>query len=208
MSYSFLTVSIEFKSALFTNQDFLFTSIYSDTHIYLINVNMQFIHVQNDSDWSIHIFLKNSLEKIIEMKEKQYYYVDSDLHDLIAQKSAEDSESNILKLSKTTIVWQNSKVLLNIINENISISFRIQIHQNANSNLIDQVVARYSDIWSEIRQVVNILKKYWMQIHLKNNWKIISTKLKHKSYSVSVNKHIIINKTFNKLHNQKKTYWI
>ena len=43
---------------------------------------MHFIHVQNDSDQSIHISLKNSLEKIVEIKEKQYYYIDNDSHDL------------------------------------------------------------------------------------------------------------------------------
>ena len=65
---------------------------------------MHFIHVQNDSDWPIHISSKNSLEKIIKMKEKQCYYVDNDLHDLTVQKSAKDDESNTLKLSKTIIV--------------------------------------------------------------------------------------------------------
>ena len=80
------------------------------------------------------------------MKEKQCYYVDSNLHDLAAQKFVKDDESNTLKLSKTTIAQQNFKILFNIINENVSIFFKIQIHQNVNLNLIDQVVARYSDI--------------------------------------------------------------
>ena len=53
---------------------------------------MQFIHVQNDSDQSIHIISKNNLEKIIEMKKEQCYYVDNDSHDLTAQKSAENSK--------------------------------------------------------------------------------------------------------------------
>ena len=81
------------------------------------------------------------------MKEKQCYYVDSDSHDLTAQKSAENSKSNTLKLSKTnqvlidlfnmfdmtndtneTIFQQNFKVLSDTINENVSISFEIQIY--------------------------------------------------------------------------------
>ena len=74
--------------------------------------------------------------------------------------------------------------------------------------MIDQVVARYSIIWSEIRQVVDISEKYWMQIHLKNNWKIINAKLKHKFYSVLVNKHAVIDEILDKLHDQEKTYWI
>ena len=62
------------------------------------------------------------------MKEEQCYYVNNDLHDLTTQKSAEDSKSNTLKLSKIIIAQQNSEILSDIINENISISFRIQIH--------------------------------------------------------------------------------
>ena len=45
-----------------------------------------------------------------------------------------------------SIFQQNFRILLSIINENVNISFEIQIHQNANSDLIDQVVARYSII--------------------------------------------------------------
>ena len=140
-------------------------------------------------------------------------------------KSAENSESNALKLSKTnqvlidlfdmfsttntdeTIFWQNFRILLSTINKNVSISFKIQIHQNANLKLIDQVVARYSTVWSEIEQVVNISEKYWMKICFKNNWKVISTKLKHKSYSVSLNECVVIDEILDKLHEQRKTYW-
>ena len=72
---------------------------------------MHFIHVQNDSDWLIHISLKNNLEKIIEMKEEQCYYVDNNLHDLTAQKSEKDNESNTLKSEKTNQVLIDSFVV-------------------------------------------------------------------------------------------------
>ena len=45
-----------------------------------------------------------------------------------------------------TIFQQNFKVLSDIINKNVSISFEIQIYQNANSELIDQVVTKYSAV--------------------------------------------------------------
>ena len=83
LSYSLLTVLIKFKSALSTDWDFLFTSIYSDVYAHLIDTDAQFIHVQNDSDWLIHISSKNNLRKIIEMKKKQCYYIDNNLHDLM-----------------------------------------------------------------------------------------------------------------------------
>ena len=46
-----------------------------------------------------------------------------------------------------------------------------------------------------------------MKICLKNNWEIINTKLKHKSYLILFNKHTIIDEILNKLHEQEKIYW-
>ena len=106
-SHSFLTVLIKFKSALFTDQDFLFASIYFDAHTHLINADTDFIHVWNDFNQLIHISLKNSLEKIIKMKEKQCYYIDSNLHDLTAWKSVKDDKSNTLKSDKINQVLIN-----------------------------------------------------------------------------------------------------
>ena len=56
--------------------------------------------------------------------------------------------------------------------------------------------------------MIDILKKYWIKIHLKNNWKFTDTKLKHKLYSVSVNEHTVIDEISDKLYDQEKTYWI
>ena len=47
-----------------------------------------------------------------------------------------------------------------------------------------------------------------MKICFKNNWKITDTKLKHKFYSMLFNEHVIIDKIFDKLYKQEKTYWI
>ena len=99
------------------------------------------------------------------MKEKQCYYVDSDSHDLMIWKSAENNELNTLKSNKInqvlinlfdmfnkindiskTIFQQNFRILSDIINENVSISFEIQTHQDVNSELINQVVAKYSAV--------------------------------------------------------------
>src|SRR5436190_14176769 len=77
-------------------------------------------------------FQKTVLKKIIEMKEEQCHYIDSDLHDLTAQNPAENDESNMLKISKTNS-QQNFDVQSDMINKNVSISHNIQIHQNVNS---------------------------------------------------------------------------
>ena len=40
----------------------------------------------------------------MEIEEEQCYYINSNLHDLAAQKSAKDDESNMLKSDKIIIV--------------------------------------------------------------------------------------------------------
>ena len=79
------------------------------------------------------------------MKEKQCHYIDSNLHDLTVQNSAEDSKLNTLKISETNS-QQNSDVQSDTINENVSISHDIQIHQDVNFLSMNQVVIRYSAV--------------------------------------------------------------
>src|SRR5204862_2773953 len=82
-----MTISIQTEFSLSTDQDFIFTSTYFRTYAHLIDANIQFMHLKNDSNQSIHINFKNCLEKIIEMKKKHCYLVNENSHDLAALKS-------------------------------------------------------------------------------------------------------------------------
>ena len=55
--------------------------------------------------------------------------------------------------------------------------------------------------------MMNISEEFWMQIRLKNNWKFIKVKLKHRFYIFSVNKQTVVNETLNKMHAQSKLEW-
>ena len=67
-SQSVMTISIQTEFSLSTDQDFIFTSIYLRTYAHLVDINIQFMHLKNNSNQSIHINLKNCLKKITEMK--------------------------------------------------------------------------------------------------------------------------------------------
>src|SRR5947207_10192545 len=82
-----MTISIQTEFSLSTDQDFIFTSIYLKTYTHLVDTNIQFMHLKNNSNQFIHINLKNCLEKIIEMKEKHCYLVNKNFHSLAALKS-------------------------------------------------------------------------------------------------------------------------
>src|SRR5436190_591383 len=82
-----MIILIQTEFFLFTDQDFIFTSIYSEAYAHLVDTNIQFMHLKNNSNQFIHINLKNCLEKIIEMKEKHCYLVNKNFHSLAALKS-------------------------------------------------------------------------------------------------------------------------
>src|SRR6266480_4772383 len=82
-----MIISIQTEFFLSTDQDFIFTSIYSEAYAHLIDTNIQFMHLKNNSNQFIHINFKNCLEKITEMKKKHCYLIDENSHNLAALKS-------------------------------------------------------------------------------------------------------------------------
>ena len=43
-----MTISIQTEFSFFTDQDFIFTSIYSEAYTHLVDANIQFVHLKND----------------------------------------------------------------------------------------------------------------------------------------------------------------
>src|SRR5205809_7992931 len=132
-----MTISIQTEFSFFTDQDFIFTSIYSEAYAHLVDANIQFVHLKNDSNQSIHINLKNCLEKITKMKEKHCYLVDENSHDLAALK--------FIKLFSKCECSEHSHSATNS-REDVLISFNIKIHQNIESDQLKEIVNKYSNI--------------------------------------------------------------
>src|SRR5438034_5871703 len=129
-----MTISIKIKTSLSTDQDFLFTSIYSRVYAHFVTADIQFIHLKNDSDRVIHITSKNSLEKITEMKEEDCYLVDENFHDLI-----------ILKLISKCEHFKCSHSLTNI-KEDVTIFYDIRVHKNTESHCLDEIMNKHLNI--------------------------------------------------------------
>src|SRR5436189_3971662 len=109
-----MIISIQTEFFLFTDQDFIFTSIYFRTYIHLINTNIQFMYLKNNLNQFIYINFKNCLEKITEMKKKHCYLINKNFHDLAALK--------FIKLSSKYECFEHSHSATNF-KENVSISF-------------------------------------------------------------------------------------
>ena len=132
-----MTISIQTEFFLSTDQDFIFTSIYFRAYAHLVDANIQFMHLKNNSNQSIHINFKNCLEKIIEMKEKHCYLVNENSYDLAVLKSVKLFSK--CEHSECSHSATNSR-------EDILISFDIKIHQNVKSDQLKEIVNRYSNV--------------------------------------------------------------
>src|SRR5436190_18792615 len=137
LSQSIMTISIQTEFSFFTDQDFIFTSIYSEIYAHLIDANIQFMHLKNNSNQSIHINFKNCLEKITKMKKKHCYLVDENFHDLAA-----------LKFVKLLSKYEYSECSHSVTNsrEDVSILFNIKIYQNIKSDQLKEIVNKYLNI--------------------------------------------------------------
>src|SRR5436190_21653141 len=122
-----MSISIKIKIFLFTDQDFLFTSIYLKVYTYFITADIQFVHIKNNSDRIIHIISKNNLEKITEMKEKNCYLVNENSHDFVILKSI--SKCECFKCSHSSTNTE----------KNITIFYDIRVYKNAESHCFDEI---------------------------------------------------------------------
>ena len=86
---------------------------------------------------SIHINLKNCLEKITEMKEKHCYLIDENSHSLAALKSVKLLSK--YECSEYSHSATNSR-------EDVPISFSIKIHQNTESDQLKKIVNKYLNV--------------------------------------------------------------
>src|SRR5436190_16542008 len=129
-----MSISIKIKTSLSTDQDFLFTSIYFEVYAHFVTADIQFIHLKNNSDRIIHITSKNSLEKITEMKEENYYLIDENSHDLAALKSISKCKH-----------FKHSHSLTNI-KKDVTIFYDIKVHKNIKSHYLDEIMNKHSNI--------------------------------------------------------------
>jgi len=124
-------MSIKLEFTLSADQDFLFTPTYSSAYTYLIDTHTHFIYIRNDLDCLLQVNSKNDLEKIVKMKEEHCYLVNEDSHNLAAL--------SLFKL-KTNHSCPATK------DEDVVISYDIKIYQDTSSELIDQIMSKYSNL--------------------------------------------------------------
>ena len=92
------------------------------------------MYLRNDSNHSIHISLKNSLEKITKIKKKHYYLINKDFYNLA-----------VLKLS---LKYQQDEHphLETSTNKDVFILFNIKTYQDAEPYKFKEIMNKYLNI--------------------------------------------------------------
>jgi hypothetical protein len=91
---------------------------------------------------------------------------------------------------------------------NILITHDINIYRNARPQDLDNIVAKYSNLWIDINRTIDVPEDIWIHIRLKENADSENAKLLYKSYKILFNERVIINTALNKLYSQGKFEWI
>ena len=106
-------------------------------------------------------------------------------------------------------VFSISTILSTIINPTkIKLNNDIMIYESQmNVSVIKTIIKKKPLLWKNHENVMNMLKKMWMKIFLINNWRKIYKTKQTKIYSLNKKNKKMMNKKFNKYHEQKWLNW-
>ena len=180
----------------FVSVYFLFTQyIKKKNRIYHHLMNHEFftMQIRNDSNTSFNISHHITLDHVInEIAKTQCYQVDTETHNLTTLQKSSNHETFMhkLKFRYRHVFFNEVTVFTKTKQDKIALS---------------KVVSEFSSIWQNIIKTVNVTEKNMMHISLMNDWQKI--KLLIKIYSLSFKNKQVIDKTFNKLHDQEHMQW-
>ena len=202
-----LTISIHKIDAF--NNDYIFEFDQANFFIYahVINANIKVVLIRNDNFTAIKISRNLRLEKIIKMNYSNVCLMNFSVAELILRR---------FKIEHKQFYWNKILKVYNFAVSDVISSFsddtvlfnEVIIYNSSQSTVkvFFKLVQNYFILWNN-HDFANLSEKNWMRIFLKTNWKF-KIKEKIKMYSVEIKNKEIIDKTFNKLHDEKKLSWI
>jgi hypothetical protein len=135
-------IPIRIRKKLNNNRDFLFLSEYPNAIYHIINSNFSFIRIRNDDENPIRVSREQLkfIKKFIKIK---YHHVDSESHNFAVLRNI-NSEPH----SRPLIIKEY----------NILITHDINIYENMRSQNLDDIVAKYPNLWIDIGRTIDVPK--------------------------------------------------
>jgi hypothetical protein len=133
-------IPIRMRKKLDDNRDFLFLPKYPNATYHIMNSNFSFIQIHNDGEDPIRVS-KRRLKFIKKFMETEYHYVDPESHDFAISRSI-NSEPH----PRPSIIKEY----------NILITHDINIYRNTYPQNLDNIVAKYPNLWTDIDRTIDV----------------------------------------------------
>ena len=160
------TISIALKEkSRSLKRDFLFELSIFEIYAHVMNADIHFVNIWNDKNISIYLFERQRVEIIIKYETKEYYLVNSENHSLVFIL-VEILQSLLFKIDSRVIISTRE------IKKELKIKINNEIILYEKSKTIDrfiEIVQRYSRIWENIEDIMNLFSKKHMKIFIVTN---------------------------------------
>ena len=190
-------ITVSERDYMFESKEVTNLSMYA----HIIDDNIISILIRNENDTAIHISRNFRLKNLIELD-----------YSNVLQVSAKHSNLALrIPKSMHKQCWLNKIINVYIsattVAKDCTHSFEIIIHNSSSQAVktFTDVVDKYAELWTD-KEFVELSQENWMRISLKADWES-KIKEKIKIYSLRVKDKLIVDETFDKLHQQSRLFW-
>ena len=189
------------------DRDYIFEPDQINFAIYahIVNIDIKVILIRNNTYTPVKIPRNFRLDKITEMTYPDACLVDSVSKNLVLKHSKAHHKKAWFK--KIITAFANATNAIEFDSTDIILSNDVTIHNSSVNamNAFFKLVWKHSTLWIS-HEFAELSEENWMRIPLKSNWKF-KIKDKAKIYSIEVKNKIVIDATFDKLHQKSKLKW-
>ena len=187
-------VKVSFKGwEKLPDRDFIFELKLPDVFTHFVNLIMKAIEVKNTGDSVMRINVRTQLGSLVDYDEMNCYSTvseertkcDAEANDVMSDETEQNLSDKETKLVNDITVYRTSEKVKDVM----------------------RVIDDYLTIWTDFRNTVNLSDDEHMTILLINDWMSSEVKLSHHIYFLKLKSWALIDKKFDKLHDEGKMTW-
>ena len=204
------------------NRDLLFEFQKQDNfqiYVYIIDYILFFIQVSNSTDVFITFNWKTWLEDVCEYEMKKCHLITAKKTELTAVSFKKTKIGWFKKTMRTLLAAAVAITVMHVFNiittlstttnpTEVRLDNGIMIYEpQMDVSVIEKITKKKPLLWKNHENMMNILKKMWIKFFLINNWWEIYKTKQAKIYSLNKKNKKMMDKKFNKYHEQKWLNW-
>ena len=166
------------------------------------------VHIQNDSNVLLIILWKSHMSQVVKYEAERCYSASSDniilaLFSCWKQSWVRSVMKDLLATVTVFHISMNRAMKCKLSND-------ITIYRSTLNTFtqIKVVVQNHVNLWEDYKNIVDLSEKQWMDISLIDDWQEKYKPDQAWVYSLDANDRAIVDKVFDKLHNQNQMKWI